>query len=286
MFGEKGDVVRFTKMHGLGNDFMVIDQRNCPGMLTEDQILSWSDRNLGVGFDQLLLLSPSDIPGVDLNFMIFNADGAEVAQCGNGARCAARYARDHGMVNRDQVVMKTHRCVMEAEVLENDRVRVKLAPPSINPVDLPFKAEWPRDLRGAYLPDGPADGFAFDVVSVGNPHAIIQVQDIERAPLVSVGPYLQQHPQFPESVNVNFVEHVSAELVKLRVYERGAGETRACGSGACATVVSLRHQGIVNDDVRVQMSLGELRIKWTGQFDDPIFMEGAGTYVFEGQLPW
>lgn len=276
----------FTKMHGLGNDFMVIDQRACPGPLTAEQVAFWADRNLGVGFDQLLLLSPSEDPEIDLDFLIYNADGAEVAQCGNGARCAALYALDRGLVEKNTMVLKTHTTMMHAEVMPDRNVMVRMAPPNFAPGALPFSAQWPQNDQGLYLPDGEADGLAFDGVHVGNPHIVIHVPDVRMAPVQVVGAFLERHSQFPEGTNVNFVQMLDASTLHLRTFERGVGETRACGSGACATMAALKRQGLLADTVQVQMSVGALQIQWSGALTDSIFMQGVGTYVFEGEIAW
>lgn len=275
----------FTKMHGLGNDFMVIDHRFYSAPLSAEQVSAWADRNLGVGFDQLLLLAPSEDPEVDLDFLIYNANGQEVAQCGNGARCAALYALDRGLVDKSTVVLKTHTTRMHAQVMPDRSVMVRMAPPCFEAASLPFSAQWPQSEQGLYLPDGEAMGFAFDIVHVGNPHVVIQVPDVYSAPVDKVGAFLEAHAQFPEGTNVNFAEIRDSANINLRTFERGVGETRACGSGACATVSALQRRRLLADTVTVQMSVGALQIKWSGDAKDSIYMQGSGTYVFEGEIP-
>lgn len=280
------NLLSFTKMHGLGNDFMVLDKRDCPEPLSAQQVARWADRNLGVGFDQLLVLSPSEISGIDVDFLIYNADGGEVAQCGNGARCAALYAFDHKMIAAGSVVFKTHRAVMQAEVMSDRTVCVRMPAPNFSPDALPFTAQWSQTEGGLYLPDGQASGLCFDIVDIGNPHVVIQVPSLAAAPVLAAGAYLERHAQFPNGTNVNFVEVLDAATIQLQTFERGVGLTRACGSGACATVAALRRQGRVAESVQVQMAVGNLDIRWTGQVEDPIFMQGSATYVFKGEIPW
>lgn len=275
-----GRQLRFTKMHGLGNDFMVIDGVTQEVQLTDDQIRQFADRHFGVGFDQLLLVEPPGRPDVDFRYRIFNADGGEVEQCGNGARCFARFVRDQGLTRKDVIDVETCTGVIQLTVRAGGAIRVDMGQPGLEPAAVPFTAER-REL--SYAVEALDQTWALSAVSMGNPHAVLVVDSVDQAPVATLGPVLEAHPRFPARVNVGFMQVESRDRVRLRVFERGVGETRACGTGACAAVVAGRLRGLLDERVVVQLAGGELTIEWSGE-GQPVMMEGPATTVFEGQL--
>ena len=271
----------FTKMHGLGNDFMVIDGVTQEAVLTTHQVQQWADRNFGVGFDQLLLVEPPKSIDVDFSYRIFNADGSEVEHCGNGARCFARFVRDRQLTHKDVIRVSVAKGQLELRLHSDGQVTVDMGIPSVEPADIPFITEKKQDIYQLEL-DGSDQVLAMGLVSMGNPHAVIQVKDIDAAPVRSIGPLVQAHDAFPEQCNVGFMQVVSRQEIRLRVFERGVGETLACGTGACAAVVSGRLQGLLDANVRVELLGGALQIHWPGE--GPVEMTGPATTVFEGQI--
>lgn len=277
---QRGGWLRFTKMHGLGNDFMVVDAITQPVTLKPHQIRRMADRHLGVGFDQLLLVEPPERPDVDFRYRIFNADGGEVEQCGNGARCFARFVLDQKLTRKRDIRVQTPTGILELRVTEPGLVRVDMGEPELAPAAIPFAA----DAQAlTYSVDVDGQEYELGAVSMGNPHAVLRVEDVDQAPVDTLGPKLEGHPRFPARANVGFMQVVSPESIRLRVFERGVGETRACGSGACAAVVAGRLQGILAERVAVSLSGGELTITWPGE-GAPVTMEGPATRVFEGQI--
>lgn len=270
----------FTKMHGLGNDFVVIDAIRQQVTLSPEQVRFLADRRFGVGCDQLLLVEPAQASGVDFRYRIFNADGGEVEQCGNGARCFARFVRDKGLTDKDLIVVETSSGIIELRVEPDGQVTVNMGAPRFAPPAIPFQAEaeaasYPLDIDGHTL--------AIGAVSMGNPHAVLQVEDITSAPVARLGPLLEGHPRFPRRVNAGFMQIVDRGHIRLRVFERGAGETLACGTGACAAVAVGRQQGLLDDKVTVDLPGGPLRISWTGE-GQPVWMTGPARTVFEGTI--
>ena len=270
----------FTKMHGLGNDFVVIDGINQPITFTPGQVRALADRRLGIGCDQLLLVEHALTPGVDFRYRIFNADGSEVQQCGNGARCFARFVRDKGLTAKDAIVVGTASGIITLHIEGDGMVRVNMGVPNFAPASLPFHAAreqlvYELELEGDTLPLG--------AVSMGNPHVVLEVADIERAPVATLGPQLEAHPLFPERVNVGFMQVISREQIRLRVYERGAAETLACGTGACAAVAVGHRWGLLGEEVTVTLPGGELRIRWPGE-GEALWMIGPAATVFEGTI--
>lgn len=270
--------LKFTKMHGLGNDFVVIDAINQDVSLTTEQVRFLADRRFGVGCDQLLLVESALQPGVDFRYRIFNADGGEVQQCGNGARCFARFVREKGLSDKESIVVETASGVITLTIEADGQVRVNMGKPDFNPASLPFKAEseqlvYELEVGDEQLPVG--------AVSMGNPHAVMQVEDVGLAPVEQLGPLLESHPRFPERVNVGFMQVIDKSHIRLRVYERGAAETLACGTGACAAVAVGHRWGILDDEVRVSLPGGELVIRWAGEGEE-LWMIGPATTVFEG----
>nr|WP_235584663.1 diaminopimelate epimerase [Thiomicrospira sp. WB1] len=272
----------FRKMQGLGNDFMVIDATESNPHLTPEEIQAWSDRHFGVGFDQLLMVETTQTAGVDFRYRIFNADGSEVAQCGNGARCFARFVVDKGLTDKREITVETASGVIVLYVREDGWVRVNMGHPRFAPADLPFKADGVQPNYELALEE---QTVSIGAVSMGNPHALVLVDDVESAPVASWGPQIEAHGRFPERVNVGFAEVLGDEAIRLRVYERGAGETLACGTGACAAMVILRQWGQVGAQVRVELKGGPLQIEWSGEETDPVWMTGPAETVFDGEIP-
>ena len=273
----------FTKMHGLGNDFMVLDLISHPVSLSSEQIRQLADRQFGVGFDQLLLVEAPTQPDVDFNYRIFNCDGGEVEHCGNGARCFARFVLDKGLTARKEIRVRTRRGVIVLHVGEDDLVTVDMGTPDFTPASLPLRAQQADSYTRDLTLDGSLQQVRFFAVSVGNPHAVILVDDIETAPVQTVGPALGTHPDFPQGVNVGFMQIVDRSNIRLRVFERGAGETQACGTGACAAVVCAHAAGLVGQEVTAHLRGGDLNIHWEGK-GSPIIMRGPATSVFEGVI--
>ncbi len=276
-------MLKFSKMHGLGNDFVVIDAITQQVELTDSQVRFLADRRRGIGCDQLLLVETSEQEGVDFRYRIFNADGSEVAQCGNGARCFTRFVRDKKLTNKDKIAVETASGVIYPSLQDDGSVTVDMGAPHLNPVDIPFIAEQQADLYELPLPNEQL--VMIGTVSMGNPHAVLIVDDIHAADVETLGPLIEGHEQFPERVNVGFMEVISNNEVKLRVYERGAGETEACGTGACAAVVIGIRQGLLASEVKVTLPGGDLMIAWSGN-DDSVWMTGPATQVFDGEIAW
>jgi diaminopimelate epimerase len=272
--------LKFTKMHGLGNDFVVIDLVSQHFIVDAKLVRRLADRRLGIGCDQVLIVEPPRDPDVDFRYRIFNCDGQEVEQCGNGARCFARFVRFKKLTDKDLMRVETNTGIIELALLERGQVRVDMGPPILDPAKIPFVAERPSDV---YSLQAGGQELEFGAVSMGNPHAVLLTDDVESAQVAEVGSALQQHPDFPRQVNVGFMQVVDRSHVKLRVFERGAGETQACGSGACAAVVSGILRGQLDHTVTVELTGGTLNIQWDGA-DKHVLMTGPATIVFEGQI--
>lgn len=273
-------LVKFTKMHGLGNDFVVIDAINQSISLTPEQARFIADRHFGVGCDQVLLIERPRTPGVDFAYRIYNADGGEVEQCGNGARCFARFVRDQGLTAKNELVVETMCGVIRPRIETDGQVSVEMGVPRTHPKDIPFVAE-AESLSYAVIANGCS--VELSVVSMGNPHAVLRVEDVSRAPVAELGPLLESHARFPARINVGFMEVVDSSHIRLRVYERGVGETLACGTGACAAVVAGRRQGWLDEKVAVDLPGGRLQVSWQGP-NEPVWMTGPAARVFEGSL--
>ncbi|MCK6372827.1 MAG: diaminopimelate epimerase [Zoogloea sp.] len=270
----------FTKMQGLGNDFVMIDAVRQPIQLTEDQVRYLADRHFGVGCDQLLVVEPAQTPGVDFRYRIFNADGGEVEQCGNGARCFARFVFDQGLTDKREIRVETKKGIIAPRLEADGNVTVDMGVPVLNPADVPFISDseayvQPLDVAGTSV--------AITAVSMGNPHAVQVVADVDTAPVAEQGPLIEHHPRFPARVNAGFLQVVDDHRVRLRVFERGAGETLACGTGACAAVVAGILRGLVASPVAVETRGGELTIAWNG-VGTPVLMTGPAVTVFSGEL--
>ena len=272
--------LKFSKMHGLGNDFVMLDGISQRIKLSPDKIRLLADRHLGVGCDQVLVVEAPRNPEADFRYRIYNADGGEVENCGNGARCFARFVRERRLTGKTELAVETAAGMLQLKVLDNDQVSVDMGAPVLEPGDIPFAA----DRRAETYPlevDG--EVFTVGAVSMGNPHAVLLVDDVERAPVERLGPAIESHTRFPQRVNVGFLQIESRETARLRVFERGVGETRACGTGACAAMVSARLRDLVDETVKIQLPGGALTIHWSGP-GQPVTMTGPATTVYHGQI--
>ena len=274
--------LRFTKMHGAGNDFVVIDATRTPFRPTPQLLAHLGDRHFGVGCDQVLVVEPAASPEFDFNYRIYNSDGSESGQCLNGSRCFARYVRDHGLSAKDVLRVRTITADMQLHLLPDGQVRVNAGVPRLEPAQVPITAT-PRAPR--YALELAGEVLEFGAASMGNPHAVMLVANTETAPVERIGAALQAHPMFPQKVNAGFLQIIDPTHARLRVYERGAGETLACGSGACAAVVVGRLWGKLDAEVEVQMPGGLLRIEWQGE-GQPVWITGPAETVFTGEIEW
>ena len=286
------DRLAFTKMQGLGNDFMVVDavSREIPvaDWLTPARIRAWADRHFGIGFDQLLLIEPPAGRKSDFRYRIFNGDGSEVEQCGNGARCFARFVAERGLIDSREIRVQTAGGPIVLHLTDEGQVRVDMGRPRFAPETIPFKPPVtatgsPYTLMLSGRPGG-LERVTLEAVSMGNPHAVIQVDDVDAFPVEAVGSALESHPAFPRRVNVGFVEQSAPDHIRLRVFERGAGETLACGTGACAAVAAGLRAGRLRSPCRVDLPGGTLSIDWSGKDSDPLFMTGPAEFVFDGEI--
>ena len=280
-------LIRFTKMHGAGNDFVVLDGTQAPLALTPAQVQRLGDRRFGVGADQILVVERSSTPGVDFRYRIFNNSGDEVEQCGNGARCFVRFVRDRGLTDKRTLRVETMNTQLELRLQDDGRVTVDMGALVFELPRVPFDAaglapertgafeRWPVDVAGQPL--------KLAVLSMGNPHAVQRVDDVDTAPVATQGPLIEHHPRFPARVNAGYMQVLDPHAIRLRVYERGAGETLACGTGACAAVVAGILRGLLQSPVRVDTRGGALSIAWAGA-GTPVFMTGPATTVFEGEM--
>ena len=272
--------LKFTKMHGTGNDFVVIDATQQAFTLSEKEISLLSNRRFGIGFDQLLVVGQSKIKDVDFSYRIFNADGGEVNQCGNGARCFVTFVHDKKLTNKDEIIVETRSGIIKPRLEANGSVSVNMGPPIFNPIKIPISV--PKE-NNKYSLDVNDRRIEFGAVSMGNPHAVIIAKNIDDAPVETVGRLLENNELFPERVNVNFMEILSRESVNLRVWERGAGETLSCGTGACASVVFGIKVGLLDSPCKVFTRGGELTIFWEGGESD-VDLSGSAKSVFEGEI--
>jgi diaminopimelate epimerase len=273
-------LLKFTKMHGLGNDFVVLEALTQPIALSDAQVRRLADRRFGVGCDQVLLIEPPRAADADFYYRIFNADGGEVEQCGNGARCFLRYVLDHGLTAKREIRVGTRAGVIAPRLETDGRITVEMGMPEFEPARIPFEAP-----AQALTYELAVDGRRVEVsaLSLGNPHAVQIVPDVERAPVASEGPLIEGHPRFPQRVNAGYAQVVSRGRILLRVYERGAGETLACGSGACAAVVAGITRGLLDREVTVTTRGGDLGISWAGA-RQPVMMTGPAVTVFDGEI--
>ncbi|HIF9189772.1 TPA: diaminopimelate epimerase [Photobacterium damselae] len=272
--------INFSKMHGLGNDFMVVDAVTQNVFFSPDMVRRLADRHRGIGFDQLLIVEPPYDPETDFHYRIFNADGSEVEQCGNGARCFARFVSMKGLTNKYHISVSTKAGKMLLKLENDDQVTVNMGVPIFDPAKIPFRA---NQAEKTYILRAGDQTVFCGAASMGNPHCVTVVDDVLTADVETLGPLLESHERFPERVNVGFMQVMSRSEVKLRVYERGAGETQACGSGACAAVAIGRQQGLLDEEVTVSLPGGDLRIRWNGN-GSSLFMTGPVAHVFDGQV--
>jgi len=272
--------LRFTKMHGLGNDFVVFDAISQRVELSAEQLRLVSDRHFGIGCDQILLVERPDLADADFRYRIFNADGGEVQQCGNGARCFARFVRDKGLTEKTEIRVETASGIIVPRLEADGQVTVNMGVPHFELSDIPFVAEKRALTYALEIPGGPVE---ISAISMGNPHAVQVVSDVETAPVASQGPLIEHHERFPQRVNAGFMQVLDRSHIRLRVYERGTGETLACGTGACAAVVAGVSRGLLNEGVTVTTRGGDLVIRWNGE-GQPVLMTGPAVTVFEGEI--
>lgn len=276
--------LHFTKMHGIGNDFIVLDHTKSPFQLTQEIIQSLSHRQLGIGFDQLLVVENTTLKDVDFKYRIFNQDGGEVEQCGNGARCFYRFVKDKHLTTKESIRVETKSGVITLTEDHEHMIEVNMGEPIFNPKLIPFISDTEKNEYSISL-DLPNQKEMINVavLSMGNPHAVITVEDIDKAPVETLGAYLESHPLFPKRVNVGFMTIVTPHHVRLRVFERGVGETLACGTGACAAVVSGIKRDLLISPVKVDMPGGSLYIDWKGD-KNSVMMKGPAVTLFEGDI--
>lgn len=270
--------IKFTKMQGAGNDFIVIDGISQSIQLSPDQIKTLAHRQFGIGFDQLLLVESSNV--ADFKYRIFNADGSEVAQCGNGARCFVRFVAEQHLTDKREISVETASGIITPKLEADGLVTVNMGAPRLLPQDIPFIAD---AAATTYTLDVNHQQIEISAVSMGNPHAVQVVDDVENAPVVALGSQIEVHPRFPERVNAGFMQIINTHHIKLRVFERGSGETLACGTGACAAVVAGIQRGLLQSPVRVSARGGELHIVWQGE-NSPVMMTGPAVTVFSGEV--
>ena len=271
--------IQFTKMHGLGNDFVVIDAISQQVELSSEQVRYIADRHFGVGCDQLLLVEKADDPAAEFRYRIFNADGGEVEQCGNGARCFAVFVRDRGLTSSSVIPVETAGGLIELRI-DGDQVTVDMGIPDFEPESLPFLVEKRAESYNLMVN---GSEYAIGAVSMGNPHAVLTVDDVDTAPVERLGAAIESHEMFPQRVNVGFMQVVNRNEIRLRVYERGAAETLACGTGACAAVAVGQQKGELDEQVTVKLPGGELMIRWRGE-GQALLMTGPATTVFHGSI--
>lgn len=271
---------RFTKMHGLGNDFVMLDGVSQKLIITPERAKHISNRNFGIGCDQILLVEPPKSPDADFKYRIFNADGSEVENCGNGARCFAIFVRQRGLTNKRQIKVQTNSGDMVLHVREDDQVTVNMGEPILEPTKIPFQSPKQQTIYGLNI-----EGARYEIssVSMGNPHAVMLVDDVAKFPVNIMGPLVESHINFPNKTNAGFMQIIDKQNMKLRVFERGCGETLACGTGACAAAVSAQLRGLIDTQVHINLLGGQLLIEWQGP-GTPVYMTGPATTVFHGQM--
>ncbi|ETN93127.1 Diaminopimelate epimerase [Gammaproteobacteria bacterium MOLA455] len=273
-------LMKFTKMHGLGNDFVVIDAVTQNVRITASMVRRLADRKTGIGCDQVLIVEPPSAADIDFDYRIFNCDGAEVEQCANGARCLARFVHDRQLTGKKSIRVQTSNRVMTLNLINKNLVAVDMGAPELDPPAIPFQADEPALLYDIDI-NGQVQSIA--AVSMGNPHAVLTVTDVDTAPVAELGAALETHERFPNRVNVGFMQIINRTEIKLRVFERGAGETEACGSGACAAAVASIQQELVDSPVTVHLTRGSLKIDWQGA-GHPLIMSGPAKTVFHGRI--
>ena len=276
--------IRFTKMHGLGNDFIVLDAISQNFVPTPAQARFLADRHFGIGCDQLLVVEKTSTPGVDFRYRIFNADGGEVEQCGNGARCFVRFVHEQGLTDKREIRVETQSGLITPRLEADGQITVDMGVPRFLPAEIPFDSDSDAIVQPLFVDAAWID---ISVVSMGNPHAVQVVADVDTAPVAQLGPLIETHPRFPRRVNAGFMQIVDRHAIRLRVFERGAGETLACGTGACAAVVAGIRRGLLDSPVRVSTRGGDLSIAWNGAAGNPsspVMMTGPATTVFSAEI--
>ena len=272
--------LKFSKMHGLGNDFIVIDAIGQKFVPDKERIRAWANRQTGIGFDQLLLVEKPESAKAAFKYRIYNADGGEVEQCGNGARCFARFVREKNLTDLDLIPVDTCNGLIVLEMIDNSRARVNMGVPQFDPQQIPLDTDHRSEVYTLTINDR---HILFSAVAIGNPHIVIQVDDVDRAEVDTVGPALESHAFFPQRVNVGFMQRLDRENFRLRVLERGVGETKACGSGACAAMVAGHRLGLLDNQAQAHLLGGELKLEWQGD-QNPVMMTGETAMVFEGEI--
>ena len=274
--------LKFAKMHGLGNDFMVIDAIRQPFTPSPEIIQQWADRHNGIGFDQMLVVNPADSDNAAFKYVIYNADGGEVSQCGNGARCFARFVREQGLTDLEVIPVETNSGLLQLEAIDGTYYRVNMGIPQFEPEAIPMRAESRQNL---YSTEFEGTEISFGAVSVGNPHMVIPVVDVDQASVETLGPYFESHMLFPQRANIGFMQVIDRANFRLRVFERGVGETRACGSGACAAMVVGVQLDLLDTSATAKLSGGELKLEWQGT-SNPVMMTGDTAMVYQGEIDY
>ena len=274
--------LKFAKMHGLGNDFVVIDAINQQFSPRPELVRQWSDRFSGIGFDQMLVVEKPQSERAVFKYRIYNADGGEVAQCGNGARCFARFVREQGLTDLELIPVETNTGLLQLEAIDEIRYRVNMGVPSFEPDSIPLRVEARQDL---YITDFEGTEISFSALSIGNPHMVIPVVDVDTAAVETLGPYFETHMMFPERANIGFMQVLDRNRFRLRVYERGVGETRACGSGACAAMVAGVRLDLLDSPATAILRGGELNLEWQGG-ENPVMMTGETAMVYHGEIEY
>ena len=274
--------LKFAKMHGLGNDFMVIDAIRQQFTPSPELIQQWADRHNGVGFDQMLVVNPADSDSAAFKYVIYNADGGEVSQCGNGARCFARFVREQGLTDLEVIPVETNSGLLQLEAIDATHYRVNMGIPQFEPEAIPMRADSRENL---YSTEFEGAEISFGAVSVGNPHMVIPVVDVDQAGVETLGPYFETHMMFPQRANIGFMQVIDRANFRLRVFERGVGETRACGSGACAAMVVAVQLDLLDTSATAKLSGGELKLEWQGT-SNPVMMTGDTAMVYQGEIDY
>jgi diaminopimelate epimerase len=274
--------LKFAKMHGLGNDFMVIDAIRQQFTPSPEIIQQWADRHNGIGFDQMLVVNPADSDSAAFKYVIYNADGGEVSQCGNGARCFARFVREQGLTDLEVIAVETNSGLLQLEAIDATHYRVNMGIPQFEPEAIPMRADSRENL---YSTEFEGTEIGFGAVSVGNPHMVIPVVDVDQADVETLGPYFETHMMFPQRANIGFLQIIDRANFRLRVFERGVGETRACGSGACAAMVVGVQLDLLDTSATAKLSGGELKLEWQGT-SNPVMMTGDTAMVYQGEIDY
>ena len=269
-------------MHGLGNDFMVIDAIRQTFKPDPEIIQKWADRHNGIGFDQMLVVNPADGDSAAFKYVIYNADGGEVSQCGNGARCFARFVREQGLTDLEVIPVETNSGLLQLEAIDTTHYRVNMGIPRFEPDAIPMRADSRQNL---YSTEFEGTEISFGAVSVGNPHMVIPVVDVDQADVETLGPYFETHMMFPQRANIGFIQVVDRANFRLRVFERGVGETRACGSGACAAMVVAVQLDLLDSSAKAMLTGGELKLEWQGA-SNPVMMTGDTAMVYQGEIEY